>query len=274
MKHWIEGSLFAGLALAVHVAIFASFPQDGSEAGGAGGEYVVSIAGAAPTVREMVQLWEKPPETPQVQQEVLDAPEMDTPPPPELAQLDNTPAPRAEVRLAMAEPQKVDAPEIDTETAPPPPEPEPEPEPKPEPEPEEAPETGQKAQNNSAGRTEQRAAGSGGSSQAGTSTSANTTLNKGQQAKLVAVWGAKIRSRIERRKRYPSGGRGDGSVVVRLTVSRDGQLLNYGIARSSGQAAFDQAALRAIKSARRFPKAPNNLPGTQFPFSLKISFSR
>ncbi|NKX39535.1 energy transducer TonB, partial [Rhodobacteraceae bacterium R_SAG5] len=55
MKHWIEGSLFSGLALAVHVAIFASFPQDGSEAGGAGGEYVVSIAGAAPTVREMVQ---------------------------------------------------------------------------------------------------------------------------------------------------------------------------------------------------------------------------
>jgi len=269
MKHWIEGALFAVLAVAAHVALFASFPEQGSESGGAGGEYVVSIAGAAPTVRQMVERWEQPPEAPAVQQEVLDTPDSTTPVSPELPQVDQSPAPRAEVRLAMTQPEERATPEIDTETAPPPPEPEPEPEP------EKVPETAQQAQTTSAGRAEQRAAGSGGGAQAGAaSTASTTTATKGQQARLQQVWGAKIRSRIERRKRYPSGARGDGAVVVRLTISRDGQLLNSQVVRSSGVAVFDQAALRAIASARRFPKAPRGLPGTQFPFSLKISFSR
>ena len=272
MKHWIEGSLFAALAIAAHVAIFANIPADGSEDAGAGGEALISLAGAAPTVREMVQKWERPPETPPVLEETLDTPDMDIAPP-ELPQIESAPAPRAEVRLAMSEPEDIATPEIDTTPAPPPPEPKPEPEP--EPEPEDIPDTAQKAETTSAGRAEQRAAGSGGGSQAGASAETRTsTASKGRQAKLRAVWGAKIRASIARRQRYPSGGRGDAAVVVTLTVSRDGQLLNYGVARSSGSAAFDQAALRAVASARRFRKAPRDLPGSQFSFSLKLVFNR
>jgi len=260
MKHWIEGSLFAALAIAAHVAIFANIPADGSEDAGAGGEALISLAGAAPTVREMVQKWERPPETRPILEETFDTPDMDI-------------APRAEVRLAMSEPEDTATPEIDTTPAPPPPEPKPELEP--EPEPEDIPDTAQNAETTSAGRAEQRAAGSGDGSQAGASAETRaSTASKGRQAKLRAVWGAKIRASIARRQRYPSGGRGDAAVVVTLTVSRDGQLLNYGVARSSGSAAFDQAALRAVASARRFRKAPRDLPGSQFSFSLKLVFNR
>lgn len=280
MKRWIEGSVFATLAIGAHVALFASLPEDGSEAGGVGGEYLTSISGAAPTVREMVQDWQRPPETPPLETTELDTP-AETSTPPEMPQTEDAPAPRAEVRLAMVPPQEQEAPQIDTSTAapPPPPEPEPEPEPapepEPEPEPEPAPEAAKPAKVTSAGRAEQRAAGSGGTSQAGQSGQAQTaTANAGQLAKLEAVWGAKIRSRVERRKRLPSGAKGTGRPVVALTVSRGGQLVSYGLAQSSGIAAFDEAALRAVAGAGRFPQAPKELTAAQYTFHLPIAFTR
>ncbi|WP_420004963.1 TonB family protein [Arenibacterium sp. LLYu02] len=262
MKRWIEGGVFAGVAVCAHVALFASVPEQGSEAGGSGGDYVTSIAGAAPTVREMVTAWERPPETPVVEQYLSDLPDLETPVP-DLPQLDQTPAPRAEVQLALIPPQEQEQPEIDTETAAPPPEPEPE------------PEAAKPAKTTTAGRAEQRAAGSGGSSQAGLSGQAKlSTANSGQLAQLEAVWGAKIRAKVERRKRIPPGVRGEGQAVVAMTVSRSGQLVAARLARSSGVEAFDAAALKAVASAGPFPAAPAELTGAQYSFNLPISFSR
>ena len=88
----------------------------------------------------------------------------------------------------------------------------------------------------------------------------------------MAEWGAAIRARIERRKSYPVEAKGKaGKVTLRLVVGPDGRLSSVAVAKSSGSAALDAAALRAVKVAGRFPRAPAGL-GTGS-FSLPITFA-
>lgn len=125
----------------------------------------------------------------------------------------------------------------------------------------------------SAASQAQKAAGSGGTQQAGTSGSSTVkTLGRAQEAQLMSVWGARIRSRIERQKRFPRGARGSGRVVVRITVMRDGRISGAGIARSSGNPAFDQAAMTAISRTGRVPAAPDELTQASYAFNLPMDF--
>lgn len=282
MKRMVELAVFVGVALAIHVVGFASKPPTGAESGGTGGDALISLAAAAPTVVEMVQTWETPPNLPDAV-----VPNMQAPPDTDTASItlpdiELNQAPRAQARMTLAQPTQTQTPDINTTpAAPPPPPPEveapkaperPKTRPKPRPDP---PETAQKSDKASAGRAQQRAAGSGGNDQAGASgASATSTASAGRQAKLQSIWGAKIRSRIERRKRFPSGTKGTGRVSVRLTVSHSGQLVSYRISKSSGVNAFDQAALNAVSRAGRFPGAPKALTGAQHTFNLQMNFSR
>ncbi|GAA6196405.1 energy transducer TonB [Pseudophaeobacter arcticus] len=280
MKRTAEITLFAGLAALIHVSLFASAPKSGVQSSGAGGEAMVSIEAASATVAEMVEAWERPPPRPQMVKPDLEQPRTPTDAP-QMPQFELADAPRAAVLVALQEPEEADVVEIDQSTPPPPPPPEPEPKPEPKPRPKPAPKpvetppTAQTSNQTSAGRAAQRAAGSGGGAQAGAAGGATTaTSSAGQRAKLQSIWGAKIRSRIERRKRYPSGTRGSGRVVLRITVAANGTLVNYRVAKSSGVAAFDQAALKAVSRAGKFPKAPKGIGASQFTFNLPMSFAK
>lgn len=89
-----------------------------------------------------------------------------------------------------------------------------------------------------------------------------------------AQWGAAIRKKVERRKAYPKAARGaSGEVVVKMTVSRSGALEAVAIARSSGNAALDQAALTAVRRTGGFPAAPDQVPGDRQVFSLPMQFA-
>ncbi|KIC13344.1 energy transducer TonB, partial [Leisingera sp. ANG-Vp] len=192
---------------------------------------------------------------------------------PALPQIDAPQAPRAAVRLAMTEPAAADNLQIDTAAPPPPPPPKAQTPSKPQER--EVPPRNANSSRNAAGQAGQQAADSGGGAQAGQSGGAQTaTASSGREAKLRSVWGNKIRARIERRKRYPSAARGQARVVVRLIVSRSGQLLDYRIAKSSGISAFDQAALAAVSRAGKFPPAPKKLQASQIRLSLPISFTK
>lgn len=286
MKRTAEVTLFAGLAALIHVSLFASAPESGVQSSGAGGEAMVSIEAASATVAEMVETWDRPPPRPQMLKPELEQPLAPTEAP-QMPEFELADAPRAAVLVALEEPEEADVVEIDQSTPPPPPPPEPEPDPEPEPEPEPKPRTkpapkpvatpptAQTSNQTSAGRAAQRAAGSGGGAQAGAAGGASAaTISAGQRAKLQSIWGAKIRSRIERRKRYPAGTRGSGRVVLRITVAASGALVTYRVAKSSGVAAFDQAALKAVARAGKFPKAPKGIGASQFTFNLPMSFSK
>lgn len=316
MRRLLETSAFLALAVGLHVAIAIRIPSDeGSDAGGQGGQALVSLQGAAPGMVEMVEAWETPPEVTQ-------------PDTPEMVQPQSEPAPEAPViqtaqrpsfpsmELPEALPDTAALPSVDTDTPPPPqdePEPLPEkvvePEPTPEPQPEQIAEAlpspalskrpqsrpedlaipkprekppekavrgnrTQKARAGGDGGATQRAAGNGGSQQAGTSSGTVKAGNGKAQARLEAVWGSQIRTRIERKKRFPGGLRGQqGRVIVRITVGRDGSVLGAQVIRSSGVAAFDQAAMTAIQRSGRMPAAPAELTQASYAFNLPMDFS-
>lgn len=126
----------------------------------------------------------------------------------------------------------------------------------------------------SATTTRQTAAGNKQGKTAGqkTETSA-TTLSTAQRQSLLSSWGGVIRTQVERRKRYPSGSAATGTAVVRLNVAPQGQLLGANLARSSGDARLDQAALYAVRRAR-IPAAPKGLGKARYSFDLPISFRK
>lgn len=103
---------------------------------------------------------------------------------------------------------------------------------------------------------------------------AATAATKGQVKSLISRWGATIRKKVERRKTYPSAASGaEGKVTLRLTVTRGGALAGVSVARSSGNAALDKAAVQAVSRAGSFAAAPDGLTDASYSFTLQISFT-
>ena len=254
-----EFTAFAALALALHAATFGLTPSvemAGAQASGDSGEDLLTLQAAPETFAEMVKRFDAPPPLPKT--------EIKFEPP--------------ETRFAVTE--TVSPPPPESETVEPKPKPKPNlPEPKPEPkkpQPKKPERAGKPAKQKSPGATGQRAAGAGGGTRAGDGgQAAAATQSKAQTQSALTSWGATIRARVERRKSYPaSAGRARGTVVVALTVSRGGQLMTVGVAKSSGVVALDQAAVVAVKRAGSFPAAPQGLANSSYSFNLPVNFSR
>lgn len=283
MKRWAEFTGFLALAAGAHLLIFAEFPavEDGQDAGGIGGQAVVTLRGAPASMAEVIEDWTRPPEVTlidlMVPLHVAEAPNAKfrvaatITVPPKVEQ-----PPRMHDPLAEATPQ--------VETAPPPkpvpkpvvkkpPEPKPKPKPKAKPKPQEKAKPSTRNTAASSGQDVQKAAGAGGSAQAGASGKADVkTLSKGKEAKLRSIWGAKIRTRVERRKRSVSGKAKGRVAKVSITVSNSGQLLGVSLAKSSGMDKVDQEALAAVKRAGKFPKAPKGMNRPSYTLQLPIRF--
>lgn len=268
MRRLLETLVFTSAALATHILIFMQPATGGAQSSGQGGETLVTLVGATAQTRQMVEDWERPPDATNAVPEMTQMPEPDMADLPQVPALDATAAPM--VLPAMnTPPPPPQMPSVQTQTATPPPTAAPPDAIRPQARPERTSTNAQPA------RAEQTAAGSGGGTRSGLSgTSAGSTLTPARAAELQAIWGGDIRARIERGKRFPSGTRGSGQVVLTLTVSRSGQLLGHGIRQSSGNAAFDQAALQAVARAGQFGPAPAELTQGSYQFILQISFSR
>ena len=294
MRRVAEFAVFLGLAAGLHLAIAAFGPQaDGAQSAGQGGDATVSLQAASAQVSEMVARWDTPPE-------VADQAAPETMPEPALQPPDPPPAPPAVVQAApvpMPQAPGLQVPQSDrlpdqTDMAPAPEQvqetPEqtrmseirpkirpPEPPRKPAQAKPKAETSPQKAAPVSRSSAAQRASGAGGGTNAGAAQdSGAATLSAGQRQSLFAQWGAQVRRKIESGKRYPSSARGaSGTVQVSITVARDGALRGVSVVGSSGHPALDDAALRAVKSARRFPAAPRQLADPTYTFTLAMRFS-
>ncbi|MFN3722291.1 MAG: TonB family protein [Paracoccaceae bacterium] len=308
-----QAGLAVVLAIGLHVAAFSWRPDPaGAVAAGAGGADLASLQAADATLADLVADWDRPPIAEVAALADLAPPPMGDAPPVLAPAAEAAPV-RMPSPEAMPLPQMAEAPPTADVSLPPPalpdpvaPEPElpapalPEPEAKPEPQAQPAPTQRPKARpatapkpeptpkaktqakpkpaakSPSAAQPAARAAGSGGGAQAGAGGTAQAaTLSKSRQNDLKASWGASIRNRVERRKSYPSAAGGaSGTVTVRLSVSRAGQLGGVSVAKSSGNAALDQAALRAVQAAGRFPAAPAGLKDASYTFTLPMKFAR
>ncbi|MDK3074459.1 TonB family protein [Sedimentitalea sp. JM2-8] len=274
MRKPVEILLFGTLAICLHILLMAEGPDRGAEAGGVGGAALVTLAGATPQIETMVASWVRPPAA--AQQIVTEQPEMQNPnerSPVTSVRIED--APKASIKLAAMQPPETETPRPPELSTAPPPSPAAEAKPSAQPVPNLRPRAkpAKRQQEASAGTAPQKSAGSGGSANAGNRGSADTSiLSGGQEARLIAVWGSRIRSHIERKKRYPAGTRAKGDVTLKMSVDRTGRLQAVSVRRSSGDAKLDAAAVAAVQRAGRFPSAPKELPGSVFSFSLAINF--
>jgi len=99
--------------------------------------------------------------------------------------------------------------------------------------------------------------------------SAAAPSSKGQAEALKVDWGSKVRARINRKIGRSDGA---GTVKLRLTLAPTGALLSVKVVGSAGPA-LDAAALKAVKAAAPFPRAPKGLAEASYSFSLPITFA-
>lgn len=64
----------------------------------------------------------------------------------------------------------------------------------------------------------------------------------------------------------------EGTVIIGCVMTRNGQLKEAKITRSSGHDILDNAALRTVRSAGDFPPVPAEIKGDTFRFSAPITY--
>jgi protein TonB len=101
----------------------------------------------------------------------------------------------------------------------------------------------------------------------------NIGIGKDKQ-KLTADWGRKISAYFELHKRYPDSRSKAATVKVSLVLNRRGNIVSVDVAESSGDAAFDDAALSMIRRSDPVPQPPAGLTDDQFSFSLNVNFTK
>jgi len=103
--------------------------------------------------------------------------------------------------------------------------------------------------------------------------------SKGAQTAAMAPphYLSAVLARLQLAKRFPekARARGDeGRAVVRLSIHRNGALGQSRIARSSGSALLDQAALDTVRRAAPFPPLPVEIVGAALVLNAPINFKQ
>jgi TonB family protein len=92
--------------------------------------------------------------------------------------------------------------------------------------------------------------------------------------KLTADWGRKISAYFELHKRYPKDKSKSTKVKVSLVLNRRGNVVSVDVMESSGDAAFDEAAVSMIRRSDPVPPPPAGLTEDQFSFNLDVNFTK
>lgn len=94
------------------------------------------------------------------------------------------------------------------------------------------------------------------------------------KGKLAADWGRQISAYFELHKRYPKVKQNKTATVkVHLTLNRLGNVVQLGVLKSSGDTAFDEAAIDMIRRSDPVPRPPAELTDDTFSYSLNVNFN-
>jgi TonB family protein len=92
-------------------------------------------------------------------------------------------------------------------------------------------------------------------------------------SRIKTTWQRQLVAHLDRAKRYPAGEkRAAHEVLVSFTLDRTGKVLATSIARSSGDAAFDEAALAMMKRADPVPQPPALVADEGLTFNVPVIF--
>jgi len=101
----------------------------------------------------------------------------------------------------------------------------------------------------------------------------NLGIGKDKQ-KLAADWGRQISAYFELHKRYPKVKKNKSATVkVSLVLNRLGNVVQVGVLESSGDPAFDEAAIAMIRRSDPVPRPPAELTQDTFSYSLNVNFN-
>jgi periplasmic protein TonB len=93
--------------------------------------------------------------------------------------------------------------------------------------------------------------------------------------KLTADWGRRIRAYFNLHKRYPEHRKSAaGNVKVSFVLNRRGNVISANVLQSSGDAAFDAAAISMIHRSDPVPLPPAGLTDDTFSFNLDVNFTK
>lgn len=106
-----------------------------------------------------------------------------------------------------------------------------------------------------------------------TATAPNPGIGK-DRMKQTAKWGKLISAYFELHKRYPENKSKATKVKLSLVINRRGNVLSVNVAESSGDAAFDDAALSMVRRSDPVPPPPAGLTDDQFAFNLDVNFTK
>ncbi len=92
-------------------------------------------------------------------------------------------------------------------------------------------------------------------------------------ARVRATWQRQLVTHLDRSKRYPSGAaRRSSEVVVSFTLDRIGRVVAASVAKSSGDPAFDEAALAMMRRADPVPQPPPTVADEGLTFTVPVVF--
>jgi periplasmic protein TonB len=90
---------------------------------------------------------------------------------------------------------------------------------------------------------------------------------------LSANWGRQISAYFELHKRYPKVSKAKvATVKVALVLNRLGHVVQLEVAESSGDPAYDEAALDMIRRSDPVPRPPAALTDDTFSYSIDVNF--
>jgi protein TonB len=91
--------------------------------------------------------------------------------------------------------------------------------------------------------------------------------------RIRATWQKQLVAHIDRHKRYPSGSaRRSVQIVLQFTLDRTGHVLAVDVAKSSGDAAFDAAAVSMMRRSDPVPPPPPLVADEGLSFTMPIIF--
>jgi periplasmic protein TonB len=97
-----------------------------------------------------------------------------------------------------------------------------------------------------------------------------------QKAEAFKAWVLRVNQHIRVKIRYPPSSiarREEGNVEVAFTIDRQGRLIRSRVARSSGFAALDKAALDLLRQAQPLPPPPAALsPPPHINLTLPVNY--
>jgi periplasmic protein TonB len=109
--------------------------------------------------------------------------------------------------------------------------------------------------------------------EAETAKSPNLGIGKDKN-RLAADWGKQISAYFELHKRYPKVKKNrTATVKVTLVLNRLGNVVQVAVLESSGDTAFDEAAISMIRRSDPVPRPPAELTDDTFSYTLNVNFN-